>query len=839
MQRKLFFSFAAVLVFSIVLFGCNFFDDMQLPESVSLKTNTELNVPLGTASYDVSSIIGKDTLKKSMQNSFGGAAQVYDFIPDSSDDTLSYLVHYPVYSVPIDIGTYLGNLNLADALGNDSSGFAFDQKITLPTIDINKTQSIIVPDVSSQIFDSMNSTLASGDTTFPSIPEPGSSSVSAATYLLDSDGNAHNSINIHGKFAKTIKYTDASAVIITLVRNDATALSSGYTFVLTATLTDSSDNPFSPSITSSATVTNGGTLKLVFGGRDLPKELRVKLDGTLSGGTSSVTHSYTINMSLSSDTKVDKISGIDATASDFGITIPSINQSVSIADMVGYFENATIGTGSVSLQAAQPVGWTGVTCGGTITMSGAGSVSTVIPDVTPTSNFVDKKLDLAGKALAPTSSDSDIKVTGDFTLTLANASIQFVNGSSAQEIKINVVCSVTKLSTATIDLNNEKYSAVPKTFSLPTDGSSGSVYVPAEMIQYVKSIDFCSETGHYKHDKTGAATATVGDGFAVACNVVNSFPAGNEFNLTLHSTFFNNYSKTPKLAGKGSTDATAELWNYYFVLDLSSYDSSTPHYIDFTFAFIDTTKVLTNLSLGATYEFGISDIKMVYDWDSLVLNTTSNEVDGTKDLSSLNLNQMMTSMPLSKADIRKIQIESLPVYFYAQKPASGTAIANKIGTLSLKGSVDLSYSYYDTSTSSYLPKTDNVLAAGSTVPFVDAVPWPTDTDAAVTSKSTVYPYLSEAKASFTDKNSEESIATIMNKYPGMKNDDADADIPGLSLNYKLHLDGGGSDVTIYSAMVDEVKSGTAADKVVNIDIDMAAILKFSFKLTDQIKIGLM
>src|SRR5574344_1104592 len=299
MHRKTFVALAAFGAFSLLVSSCSFFSNMQVPESVDVKTNAKYSVPLGKASYDISSVFGKDTLKTSMQNSLGSTSSVYDYVLSPTDDTLTYLLHYPVYRVPVDIGSYLDSLDLSSALDGDK-GIAFSQSIALPTVAINQTQEIDIPDVSAKILSSMNETLAKGDTSYSTVPEPGTTGVSASTYMVDSLGKTHNSITIEGDLANKITYETGSAVEIAVTRTDSNAVTSGYSFMLTATI--SSEDKSSTYAKASKDVADGGTLVLDFGGQDLPKTLLVTLDGTLSNGTTSVTHAYDVKMSLSSDT---------------------------------------------------------------------------------------------------------------------------------------------------------------------------------------------------------------------------------------------------------------------------------------------------------------------------------------------------------------------------------------------------------------------------------------------------------------------------------------------------------------------------------------------------------
>jgi hypothetical protein len=829
MHRKTFVALAAFGAFSLLVSSCSFFSNMQVPESVAVKTDAKYSVPLGKASYDISSVFGKDTLKTSMQNSLGSTSSIYDYVLSPTDDTLSYLLHYPVYRVPVDIGSYLDSLDLSSALDGDK-GIAFSQSIALPTVAINQTQEIDIPDVSAKILSSMNETLAKGDTSYSKVPEPGTTGVPASTYMVDSSGKSHNSITIEGALANTITYETGSAVEIAVTRTDSNAVTSNYSFTLTATISSGTTTY----ATASKDIANGGTLVLDFGGNPLPKTLLVTLDGTLNNGTFGVTHAYDVKMSLSSDTKVKKISGITASASDLGINPVSINQTVDLSDMVGYFTSATIGTGSVAIQSgATPSTWNGISISGDITMSGAGMSSTRIDDVSGSSNFIDKYANLSTKTLAPTESDKSLAVAGTLSLQIASgtASIEFVNGSSAQKIPIAITCGVSTLSSANIDFTSSK---VSKSYSLPTDGSSGSVAISSELLNYVKEIDFCNTDDHYKHASDGTKTSTLGKGFGVTCNVVNSLPAGNDLPITLTSNFFK-YNKSASLDATGSDTATAETWNDYPLVDnLSTYDKTVTHYVDFSFA-LGSSATLHNLVMGSTYSFGISDVKLLYDWDTVTLDLSGQKVEGTKDMSFLNLSSLLSALPISSTDLKKIQVTALPVYFYAQKPTA-TSIANSLGDISFTGTINTTYDYLDSNNTTVSMKKAvlGTMAPDGTIseanaPCVDNITWPTDTSTAITSSSDVTSHLKYVAGDKTGASFTKDFAEIINDSP--KN---------MNLNYSLTMKGsGGDNVKLYATAVDEVKNSSSEDKTLNIDIDMVAVLSFNLKLTDAISMDIM
>src|SRR5574344_2017083 len=201
MHRKILFSLAAVLTVLVPLKGCKFFTDMQMPESVAVTSDATLTVPLGTAKYDISSVFGSSSLRETVQSALGTSAKLYDYVPADDSSTES-----------VDVGSYLKNFDIESVFNSDSMGISFDQKITLPSISVNETKQITIPDVSGDILSTMKASMGNFD--FPSVPEPGSK-MDAAAYL-----NGHNSISITGKYAGEVTYDEGSAVNVVLTRTD-------------------------------------------------------------------------------------------------------------------------------------------------------------------------------------------------------------------------------------------------------------------------------------------------------------------------------------------------------------------------------------------------------------------------------------------------------------------------------------------------------------------------------------------------------------------------------------------------------------------------------------------
>ena len=850
MHRKPILSVAAVLAVLIALDGCKFFNDMQMPESVAVTSDATLTVPLGTAKYDISSLLGTNTLREMLQGALGSTAKLYDYIPADNASTekvdeskvLTYLFKYPIYTVPVDVGSYLDDFDLDSVFNSDSMGFDFDQKITLPTIAVNQTETITIPDVSKDVLDAMKANMGNFD--FPYVPEP-AMKLDAAAYL-----NGHNSIFINGAYACETTYDTGSAVNVVLTRTDTNELSSDYSFKLTVKIVQADDESKIISESLPVEVRDGGTVTVNIA-TTLPQKVHVLMNGELNGGVNDTAHvhSYDVNMNLSNETKIVKIAKLNATASELGITLPTIDQDVSLASMVGYFTEATIAPdcGSVAITALTPDTWQGITCDSSIKIGGAGLTETYLGAGAASAGknyFINKYLNLSGKTLTPTESNSSINVDGTLDITITDATITFVNGSSAQTIEVLVSCNVTKLASASIDFTTDKYTSVPTSYSLPTDGSTGSVEIPASLLEYVKSIDFCNAAGHYKHNGDGSiitdadGNSVVGKGFGLTCNVINSFPEGNDINISMLSNFFD-FNKTPTIAGAGNTTGVAKTWNDYPKIDLTTYDSSVKNYIDFTFSMAKTL-TLVNLVPGETYEFGIKDVSLVYDWDSIVLNLSSKTVNGNADLSAFSLNSFLALLPLSKTDLRKIQMTSFPIYFYAERPASESL---DLGDLKFTGDVSLTYSYYDTTEKVYKNDVkENLIESGSVINFVNTVPWPEDASTEITSTSDVASHLKYISGDATGASfAYEHFETVMNKFPGVKNEDSDPDMSGTTLNYKLNMGNGSgtSDITVYSTAIDSIKNSTSTNKSTQIDINMVAVLSMNLNLTDSIGVDVM
>lgn len=129
--------FGATLIFAFLFFSCGAFSDFAIPETVSVKSNARFEGALGQKYYDLAEKFGDDFIKD-LEKDAGG--DVYKYIPDPNDDTLTFLLHKKVYDVPLDASKYIQSMKLDDSLAN---GMSFSKDIVLP--EMQKTVEVLIP----------------------------------------------------------------------------------------------------------------------------------------------------------------------------------------------------------------------------------------------------------------------------------------------------------------------------------------------------------------------------------------------------------------------------------------------------------------------------------------------------------------------------------------------------------------------------------------------------------------------------------------------------------------------------------------------------------------------
>ena len=832
----------------VCLVSCGGLTNPQIPQSVSIATDAQFKANMGTASYDLSDKFGSDALLKKMQDALGSQVGIYDY--NEGNNVLTYMIRYPIYEVPIDIQSYLQNLNLDEILKSSDMGLNFTQEVSIPEVTQTGSQTVQI-DVASKIRESVSENFSTSYTI--AVPEglpsiPGKEQNTSISSILSAAGAEKIIVDSP---AQIIEYETGSAICIDISRVDANALSDDYKFSLSAAIY-AKDDTSKKNALSSANVDarDGGTLLLpldVTGG--IPGDFFIAVDGTVEGShpaDTSYAHAYSMNVSLTPETTPTVITGIEKSSADLGIESYTIqDMSVSLAELEGLFKNAEVGEGYLALSAELPAGWQNLKATAKININGAGLENLAIADVKPSSKFIDKKLDLSAKKI-DLSLGKEITVTGSVGFDILGATIDLRSGN----LEIGYEASITKLNSVVIDLNSGKYSVIKEklNYSLPTDGSKGSVKLPSQMLNYVKSIGFgelAADGNHYKHKEDGTLSTEVSEGFGIKARFVNTLPLQSDINLTLSSAVFNlTGANAIAISIPGNTGDTYkdETWKAWPSVDFSSLDKTVDHYVDMslTAAFENDELKLQNVVMGTSYKIGFELESMLYDFDSVVLNTSDLAYSGEQSLDGFDLNTMLGGMGIAKDDIKKLRIPSLPVYFYAQTPADdGSALGNLLGGIRISGDVSISY---DTTTTSAdgiettETKPVNLLADadGNVKPIrtVDAVKWPVSGSTIDASKCT-FTKDGNYSFSFTDADNG-GLAQIISSFPS-----------NLKFTYSIGLtnNGGASEITVYSSMIPKVGvtegSVTTTESATSLKIDMAAILPLSIKIGSDISLDIM
>ena len=825
----------------VCLVSCGELTNPQIPQSVSIATDAQFKANMGTASYDLSDKFGSDALLKKMQDALGSQVGIYDY--NEGNNVLTYMIRYPIYEVPIDIQSYLQNLNLDEILKSSDMGLNFTQEVSIPEVTQTGSQTVQI-DVASKIRDSVSENFSTSYTI--AVPEgrpsiPGMEQNTSISSILSEAGAEKITVDSP---AQIIEYETGSAICIDISRVDDNALSDDYKFSLSAAIYAKDDTSKTNKLSSAnVDARDGGKLLLpldVTGG--IPGDFFIAVDGTVEGShpaDTSYAHAYSMKVSLTPETTPTVITGIEKSSADLGIESYTIkDMSVSLAELEGLFKNAEVGEGYLALSAELPAGWKNLKATAKININGAGLENLEIADVTPPLKFIDKKLDLRAKKI-DLSLGKEITVTGSVGFEILGATIDLRSG----DLEIGYEASITKLNSVVIDLNSDKYSVIKEklNYSLPTDGSTGSVKLPSEMLNYVKSIGFgelAADGNHYKHKEDGTLSTDetdVSEGFGIKARFVNTLPLQSDINLTLSSTVFNlTGANAIAISIPGNTGDTYEekTWAAWPSVDFSALDKTVDHYVDMslTAAFENDELKLQDVVMGTSYKIGFELESMLYDFDSVVLNISDIAYSGEQSLEGFDLNTMLGEMGISEGDIKKLGITSLPVYFYAQTPADDkSALGNLLGGIGISGDVSISY---DTTTT----KTVNLLADadGNVKPIrtVDAVKWPASGSTIDASKCT-FTKDGNYSFSFTDAN-KGGLAQIISSFPS-----------NLKFTYSIGLtnNGGASEITVYSSMIPKVDvsegSVTTTESATSLKIDMAAILPLSIKIGSDISLDIM
>ena len=613
----------------------------KIPESVSVKTDAEYNFTIGTFSEKLSKYLSVDTLTEQMESSSSDVSfNVYDYYPESDRQKIAsggtasqkFLVDFSLQEIPIDIGSYLDKMDFADQLKRMS----FDQTFDVPDLSVSSfDEPINLPDINKKIRE--NADLNFGDITIPH----------GINGTLSEEQCPSQTVTVKAPEFTALEFYSGSLDL---------SISCKETPVVSTNLKISLLDGDGKEITSASNVDlfTQSEVSLPLAGKTLVPQMKLKVSGTSTGGTSGNNSTYSISARFSDDSTISRATGLT-----MSIDPVSINQAVKI-ETEDAFVSCEIGDKSeteksiLSITTKLPDGWTGVTATSEINLSGA--ITAADAEFNKTNEFgeylINRNLALNGKTYSKKGTDGvlsgDINVGGTINISLNNAEIVLPDGNAPQ-IMISTSCSITKVTSMTIDL--AKYESPIET-KVEVDED-----LPSEVSDFIKTI---------KLNPSG-----------MNVEYYNTLPEGNDIDFTVDSGFFGITNKTGTMkGGMGSADNPSD--DMKFLGTEKLVDTASNKTIDFKAEMKFPGKTaehphyvtLENIEIGKSYAVGVT-VEPVFDWESIKLKTAMTEVKGNVD-TGLNVSEIFKSLTDELGDdsfISRIELTQIPLYLYSIVPS--------------------------------------------------------------------------------------------------------------------------------------------------------------------------
>lgn len=351
------FLLPATAVFLSFIFSCNF----ETPEKVSVVTDATYSFTVGEFKKSLSEYMSVEKIQEYVSKSDSGGVKyaVYDYNPPSNNQPnkrpmQKYLVDMTLAEIPVDVGAYLEKMDFSD-LNSKGEGISLGQKIAIPNLSEKiETTTIKFPDISKKF---ENGTIKIYD----NLPIPEVDVAPGSPIVINTTINKPD-------FKTATLYSGGIVLNVSMTDGTPTpGFSTNFTFELLSEdgkLLSRADNV---DIASGSDIASGG--KDIFfdlGTKTITKELKLKIYGTVSGGTPSTVNNYTLNAKFSPGTKFSKITGFTDEIGDSG----DVEQYVTISTDET-FVKCEIASGSLEIVSKKPDGWTGVTA----KLSDSGSIS--------------------------------------------------------------------------------------------------------------------------------------------------------------------------------------------------------------------------------------------------------------------------------------------------------------------------------------------------------------------------------------------------------------------------------------------------------------------------------
>lgn len=760
------FLLPATAVFLSFIFSCNF----EAPEKVSVVTDATYSFTVGEFKKSLSEYMSVEKIQEyvSKSDSSGVKYAVYDYNPPSNNEPnkrpmQKYLVDMTLAEIPVDVGAYLEKMDFSD-LNSKGEGISLGQKIAIPNLSEKiETTTINFPDISKKF---ENETIKIVD----NLP------IAEVDVAPGSPLEINTTIN-NPDFKTATLYS--GGIVLNVVMTDGTptpGFSTDFTFELLSEdgkLLSRADNV---DIASGSDIASGGkNILFNLGTKTITKKLKLKIYGTVYGGTPSTVNKYTLNANFAPGTKFSKITGFTDEIGDSG----DVEQYVTISTDET-FVKCEIASGSLEIVSKKPDGWTGVTA----KLSDSGSISGALElpatakfnSVEDSTAFIRKKMDLAQSVFTKKHDSTGKIIFKDrISFLCSNATLVFPNGEQPQ-VTLETACRIQKASYVVLDLSSK---ADMLNFSKKTPFSGGMEDYVEEMTLVNSGLEISYKNTLPKgNDGDNEISMEIVSGLLE----INDTGDKKKIMLPQKSETFTSYS--PKGTGIPVSPKT-DLLDFDVKLILPRYEGK------------ENWAVLKNVDLDGEYEISVF-AKPVFDWLSVKIKTPEgSEIKGEED-TELSFDKLFSTMKDELGDesefIDNIKLVELPLYLYFQKPnLASLSVMDFSGNIALKTSST---------------EKEDLLKSGEKIKPKDIEIIKTDKDGVVISE-------------FSEKNSS-GYANIASLFNNSKSEN-------LKLDYDVRLGGLDGTVEITKAEYEKLKSENK-DAPVSIKISARLVIPLALEL---------
>lgn len=755
------FLLPATAVFLSFIFSCNF----ETPEKVSVVTDATYSFTVGEFKKSLSEYMSVEKIQEYVGKSDSSNVKyaVYDYNPPSNNQPnkrpmQKYLVDMTLAEIPVDVGAYLEKMDFSD-LNSKGEGISLGQKIAIPNLSEKiETTTINFPDISKKF----------ENETINIVKDLPIAEVDVAP------GSAHEIKTTINKpdFKTATLYS--GGIVLNVIRTQGTptpGFSTDFTFELL-----SEDGKLLSRADNVDIASGGENIFFYLGTKTITKNLKLKIYGTVSGGTPSTVNKYTLNAKFSPGTKFSKITGFTDEIGDSG----DVEQYVTISTDET-FVKCEIASGSLEIVSKKPDGWTGVTA----KLSDSGSISGALElpstakfdSVEDSTAFIRKKMDLAKSVFTKENDPAGKIIFKDrISFSCRDATLVFPNGEQPQ-VTLETACRIQKASYVVLDLSSK-----------------------ADMLNFQKKIPFSGGMEDYVEEMT-----LVNSGLEISYK--NTLPKGNDGDNTISMEIGSGLLKIDDTGNsrKIMLPQKSETFTSYSPEDEGIPVSPKTDSLDFDVKLIlprdegmpDNWAVLKNVDLDGEYEISVS-AKPVFDWLSVKIKTPEgSEIKGEED-TELSFDKLFSPMKDELGDesefIDNIKLVELPLYLYFQKPnLASLSGMDFTGEIFLKTSTD--------------EKTD-LLASGKKIEPKDSEIITTDKDGVVISE-----------LSKKDSSGYADIASLFNSSKS----------ENLKIVYDVGLGGLDGTVEITKAEYEQLKSENK-DAPVSIKISARLVIPLALRL---------